>query len=56
MRLAGDRLCRQCGASAENGHARDHECDQPLKHYHCRMRSLDEKNGLVQGAFYCRLS
>ena len=33
-------------AAGDNGHARDHESDQPLEHQHCSMRSLDEKFGL----------
>ena len=33
------------------GHARADECDQPLEHQHCPMRSFDEKNGLGQAPF-----
>jgi hypothetical protein len=32
------------------GKTRGDECDQPLEHQHCSMRSF-EKNGLVQAPF-----
>src|SRR5262249_58145607 len=38
-------------ARSKGRYARGYECDQPLKHQHCLMCSLDEKNGLVQAPF-----
>jgi hypothetical protein len=41
--------CRgYCRADAKYRHARNYECDQPLEHQHCSMRSFDEKSALLR--------
>ena len=55
MRLAvsaagGERPRRR----RQNGHARDHESDQPLEQQHCLLRSLDEKTALTVKAPFGR--